>query len=117
MLWKELIHTGQLEEIVKDSYSDPVAIYKHSTYCSISSVVKRRLEAQLAALQIQMDFYFLDLIRYRRLSDEIAKSFSVLHESPQLLVIYKGKSIYDGSHFQIDLNQAIHSLSTGSGGK
>ena len=117
MLWKELIHTGQLEELVKDSYSYPVAIYKHSTYCSISSVAKRRLESQIAVLQIQMDFYFLDLIRYRTLSDEIAKAFSVRHESPQLLVIHHGKSIYDGSHFQIDLNQAIQSLSTGSGGK
>ncbi len=116
MHWKDLIHIGQIEEIMKDSYSYPVAIYKHSTYCSISSVAKRRLESQFAPLQIQMDFYFLDLIRYRSLSDEISIEFSVPHESPQLLVIYEGKSIYNGSHFNIDLTQAIHSLSTGSGG-
>jgi bacillithiol system protein YtxJ len=48
-----------------------------------------------------MDFYFLDLIAYRAISDKIAEDFDVWHESPQVLVIRNGKCIYEESHLSI----------------
>jgi len=46
--------------------------------------------------------YFLDLIRYRHLSNQIAESFGVAHQSPQVLLIDRGKCVYHDSHFNID---------------
>jgi bacillithiol system protein YtxJ len=46
--------------------------------------------------------YFLDLIAFRDISNEIASRFGVVHQSPQLLLIKEGKSVYDVSHSAID---------------
>jgi bacillithiol system protein YtxJ len=45
--------------------------------------------------------YFLDLITYRAVSNQIADVFDVEHESPQVLIIDNEKSIYDQSHMGI----------------
>ena len=45
-----------------------------------------------------IDFYFLDLIQYRNLSNDIAERFAVYHESPQVLLIRQGECVYDQSH-------------------
>lgn len=46
--------------------------------------------------------YYLDLRAYRELSNLIATTFDVEHESPQILIIDKGKSVYDRSHGEIN---------------
>lgn len=49
--------------------------------------------------------YFLDLITFREISNQIEHQFNVVHESPQVLIISKGKSILDLSHFDISYDQ------------
>ncbi|MBL7877949.1 MAG: DUF2847 family protein, partial [Cyclobacteriaceae bacterium] len=41
---------------------------------------------------------------YRDISNAIAQTFQVVHESPQILIIKNGQSIYDKSHFDIDFS-------------
>ena len=50
-----------------------------------------------------IDFYFLDIINHRNISNKIAHDFHVHHESPQVLMINKGTCIYDESHSGIDM--------------
>jgi bacillithiol system protein YtxJ len=38
-------------------------------------------------------------------SNEIANRFQVVHQSPQLLLIKEGKSVYDASHSDIDAEE------------
>lgn len=102
MTWHPLTKIEQLQEIVDRSAHTPQVIYKHSTRCSISQVVKNRLEKDIAPDAV--DFYFLDLIAYRSVSNAIAEQFSVHHESPQILVIRKGKCVYDDSHMAINMD-------------
>ncbi|MEH6408057.1 MAG: bacillithiol system redox-active protein YtxJ, partial [Leeuwenhoekiella sp.] len=52
----------------------------------------------------QLEPYFLDLKKYRQLSSEIASKFNVHHESPQVLLIKNGNSVYDTSHGSISFN-------------
>jgi bacillithiol system protein YtxJ len=102
MKWILLTEEGQLQNIVKKSEHKPQVIFKHSTRCSISSMAKARLERSPAPQDA--DFYFLDLITYRSLSNKIAEYFSVYHESPQILVIRNGECIFDESHGAIDMS-------------
>lgn len=67
----------------------------------MSSVAKSRLERSESLPNA--DFYFLDLIKYRAISDKISDHFSVYHESPQVLVIKNGECIYDESHSAINM--------------
>mgnify|MGYP002380846687 CR=1 FL=1 len=105
MDWKVLNDETGLEEITKRSVSRPQVIFKHSTRCSISSVAKGRLDR--SDTPSNMDFYYLDLIRYRDISNRISAVFDVPHESPQVLVIRDGKCVYDESHIAIDMNEIL----------
>jgi bacillithiol system protein YtxJ len=50
----------------------------------------------------QIDLYFLDLLSYRSVSDEVGFKFQVMHQSPQLLVIKNGEVVAHASHGQIN---------------
>lgn len=95
----------QLSEISKNSSVRPQVIYKHSTRCGISTMVKARLEK--ARLPDDIDYYFLDIIHYRTISNKIAETFKVYHESPQVLVIRNGECVYDESHSGITAQEIL----------
>ncbi len=92
---------GQIAELIDISKQEPVAIFKHSTRCSISSMAKNRLDREPEALN--MKFYLLDLLKYRNISNKVAEQFSVHHESPQILLIKNGECTYEESHNGIDM--------------
>lgn len=103
MNWEQLTEEEQLQSILDQSKETPVVIFKHSTRCSISSMAKSRLERASAPDNIR--FYYLDLIRYRAVSNKIAEMFQVWHESPQVLLIRNGQCVYDESHNGIDMTE------------
>ena len=99
--WIPLQFMGQLDEIVALSNERPAVIFKHSTRCSISRFALKQFEKQFDLNDVA-DAYFLDLLAHRDISNEIATRFNVFHQSPQLLLIKNGKSVYDVSHDAID---------------
>jgi bacillithiol system protein YtxJ len=103
--WTLLETAEQVDEIKKQpGYS---IIFKHSTRCSISMMAKRRFEMDGDDLPKDISLYFLDLIKYREISNKIATDFQVYHESPQLLLIKDGECILDQSHGQISVEEAV----------
>lgn len=108
MNWITLTDIAQLNEIYTNSYQKTAVIFKHSTRCSISSMVLHRLER--AAVPAGIDFYLLDLIRHRNISHMIAEKFSVYHESPQVLLIKNGECVYDESHNGINMDEIVSQL-------
>ena len=103
--WQPLTQSEQLAELVRESYEQPVIIFKHSTSCSISAAAKGKVERQWADAGLgDTKLYYLDLLRFRPVSNEIAEKFGVRHESPQLLLIQDGECRYDASHMSIRLN-------------
>jgi bacillithiol system protein YtxJ len=100
----------QLEEIRKESERAPVIIFKHSTTCSISAMALHRM--QRASKSSDAKIYYLDLRAYRELSNLVARMFDVQHESPQILIINKGKSVYDRSHGEINPPEIFERLVT-----
>ena len=99
--WMYLEETP-LDEIVKISFEKPVAIFKHSTRCSVSRMAWNQFSNQYAIEFEKMELYFLDLLAHRSISNEVAERFGVVHQSPQLIVIKDGKVVYDASHSDID---------------
>jgi len=105
MNWIMLKDEAGLETIKSRSAQQPQVIFKHSTRCSISSMIKNRLEK--VETPGELNFHFLDLITYRALSNKIANDFSVDHESPQILLIIDGECVYDESHNGIRMAEII----------
>ncbi len=105
MNWIPISDPAELDRIREKSFSKPQLIFKHSTRCSISSVAKARLERVEAPENI--DFYYLDLLKFRNISNEVAESFTVPHESPQVLLIKNGECVYDESHGGIRMEEIV----------
>lgn len=103
MNWIPLTSEDQLQLIKEKSFTTPQVIFKHSTRCSTSSMVLNRLERSEAPANT--DFYYLDLLAYRPLSNQVAELFHVHHESPQALVIRNGECVYDESHMAITMDE------------
>ncbi|MFT4094975.1 MAG: bacillithiol system redox-active protein YtxJ [Niabella sp.] len=105
MNWITLDKEEQLSEIDKKSFSKPQLIFKHSTRCSISSVIKNRLYKN--ELPGSIDFYYLDLIANRNISNEVAGRYGIEHESPQVLLIKAGKCVFNESHSAIYMDEIV----------
>ncbi|MBL0057187.1 MAG: bacillithiol system redox-active protein YtxJ [Chitinophagaceae bacterium] len=108
MQWIELTDEEQLNRLKILSEKRNQVIFKHSTRCSVSSMALHRLEKETPP--DDTDFYFLDLLRYRDLSDTIAADFEVYHESPQVLLISKGVCIYEESHSGIRMSELLEQI-------
>jgi bacillithiol system protein YtxJ len=103
--WVPLKDKTQLDELIKISSHKPVLIFKHSTRCGISRMVLKNFESDYDIPETEMDLYFLDLLNYRALSQDISAKFNVTHQSPQVLVIKNGEVIYYDSHDYISVKK------------
>jgi bacillithiol system protein YtxJ len=104
--WQPLTQAEQLQDIVRESHEQPILIFKHSTSCSISAAAKGKIERQWDDAGLDdVKLYYLDLLRFRPISGDIAQQFGVRHESPQLLLIQDGECRYTASHMGIRLSE------------
>jgi bacillithiol system protein YtxJ len=103
MNWILLDSELQLAEIKNNTHYS--IIFKHSTRCSISSMAKRKFELDWDDLPPDTKFYFLDLLCFRHLSNQIATDFKIYHQSPQLLLIKAGNCILEQSHGDISVDE------------
>lgn len=108
MKWLPLENETQLDELNEQSKTKPCIIFKHSTRCSISAMAKARLDKEEA--QEAVDFYYLDLLAYRALSNKIAELYQVRHESPQVLLIKSETCTYEESHNGIRFDEIIEQV-------
>ncbi|NJC26232.1 bacillithiol system redox-active protein YtxJ [Neolewinella antarctica] len=101
--WQPITTVHDVEAIIERSKTVPCFILKHSTRCPISSMAMRRLESSWDLADTQVETYYLDLIRYRPVSNFIADEFGVRHESPQALFIKNGVCVHNASHLDINV--------------
>lgn len=99
--WTPLTSEAEVDVAIEKSAEQPVLLFKHSTRCSISSMALSRFEKQWDA-NSDCTCYFLDLIAYRSVSNYISDKTAVVHQSPQCILLWKEKVIYDASHNGID---------------
>jgi len=105
MNWNTLTDIAQIENIKQASYTKPQLIFKHSTTCSISGMALNRLERSTDVPSA--DCWLLHLLQHRAISNAIATTFSVQHESPQVLIIKNGECTYDESHMGINMPELL----------
>ena len=99
--WIPFNSLEQIKTIKELSKSETILIFKHSTRCGISSMVIKRFEKLFNESIKNIKVYYLDLLNFRDISDEVGNSFQVIHQSPQLLVIRNESSVLNVSHYDI----------------
>jgi bacillithiol system protein YtxJ len=109
--WTILTEKNQIAEIIALSNSIPVYIFKHSTTCGISAQAKENVEISFKNTDKPFLFYYLDLLKYRSVSNEVASKLNVHHQSPQLILVHDGQVAFTTSHHKIKANILEDSLS------
>ncbi len=111
MNWNKLTQETQIGEIIAESQERPVLIFKHSTTCSISAMALSRMERKWNDSEAgDLKPYYLDLLANRSISSEIGARLGVQHQSPQILLISKGKSVFNASHYDINFAEIVEHL-------
>lgn len=108
--WIALSDVKQLDVIAKKSSTKTQVIFKHSTRCGISSMVMNQFVDGYGLTEEDLDLYYLDLLNFRDVSNEVGFKFQVMHQSPQILVIKNGVVVAHKSHGainEVDLNRFV----------
>ena len=87
-----------LEKLNTEPFVNPISDFQ---LCDDSSLNN----TEVFDLQNKVIPYFLDLLEFRNVSNEIASRFGVTHQSPQIILVKDGKSVYNASHESIDISK------------
>ena len=102
MNWLPLTDPAQIEAALAGSQGRTIAFFKHSTRCSISKMALMFLEEDWDAQSpLVAEWYFVDILAHRPVSNQLAERLQETHESPQLLLVRDGECIYEASHNEI----------------
>ncbi|MGB5188844.1 bacillithiol system redox-active protein YtxJ [Robiginitalea sp.] len=85
--WIHIQSVADLDQLESGRASRPQILFKHSTSCGLSSMMLRRFEKRWESVGHLADFYYLDLIAHRGVSNEVAQRYGVRHQSPQLFIL------------------------------
>ncbi|MBE2218470.1 MAG: bacillithiol system redox-active protein YtxJ [Ignavibacteria bacterium] len=101
MNWIKLDSPEMLQEMKAASENEKVLVLKFSPKCAINYVVRNLLEREWAEGEMSMKTYIVDVISGKGISAQIEKDYGVDHESPQAIVIDKGKVVFHASHGKV----------------
>lgn len=103
-IWHKIESENDLNAAIENSNIKNVVIFKHSTRCIISKTVLKYFENEAENSNTEnIEFYYLDLLNYRNISNEIAEQFNITHQSPQVILIKNEEAVYNASHDGISL--------------
>ncbi len=111
--WKSLERDEQWLDLIENSRDQPVAVFKHSARCGVSSMALWQLTSEWPFDPAELQVWYLDIFRHRPLSNRIAQQTGIVHQSPQLLLFRDGRVDFHTSHHGISiswLRDALYAL-------
>jgi len=101
---------AQLDELLVESQTRPLLLFKHSYTCGISAEAldeivdhlnNRALDARYAMVTVQTD---------REVSNAVATRLGVRHQTPQAIVVKDGRAVWAASHFHVNATEIRKAL-------
>ncbi len=108
--WMDIASETDVYDIVEKSAEKPQIIFKDSTTCGISAHAKERLKDGYDQIEGKADFHYLDLLSYRAISNLIAQTLGVTHQSPQIIILKDKTVVYSSSHHAISPVEIVKHL-------
>ncbi|MCB9030112.1 MAG: bacillithiol system redox-active protein YtxJ [Deltaproteobacteria bacterium] len=106
----EIKTIDQFKDFLKSSSDAPVYLIKHSTRCPVSTYALEQYKSFLESHPGSERHAFLDLIQYRDVSNFIAESTKVQHQSPQVLRFENQQATWHANHSDITLEALRNNL-------
>jgi bacillithiol system protein YtxJ len=93
----------QLDQLLSDSATRPVLLFKHSYTCGISAEALDELLLHLSAHASGPGAAYgvVTVQTHRDISNAVARRLGVRHETPQALLVRGGKVVWSASHFRV----------------
>jgi bacillithiol system protein YtxJ len=91
---------ADFSKLLKTSQERPVFLFKHSTRCPISASRWRVLQ-EYAKHESRAGFWKLLVVEDRSVSMHVADRTGVHHQSPQAILLYRGRPVWNESHYRI----------------
>jgi len=94
---KRIMTTEEWKNVLQLSSHTPCLVLKYSMTCfsSISAL------KEFKALETMLPKYVVIVQKDREVSKMIEKELEVRHESPQFLILQKGKGVWQATHYKI----------------
>jgi bacillithiol system protein YtxJ len=109
-LLRSLSTVPELEAAIAQSSTRPVVLFKHSPTCGTSACAHEEVEELLSGPELQADVFVVNVLRHRDVSNAIATTFRVHHESPQVLLIVNGRMTWNASHYSVTARAISYQL-------
>jgi bacillithiol system protein YtxJ len=103
--FREISDVTSLDEFVATANGVPAILFKHSNTCGISA----RAYREMANLTQPVGIVIVQ--HARPVSDEIARRWSLAHETPQVLIVRDGRLVWSASHFEVKANEVESAVS------
>jgi bacillithiol system protein YtxJ len=104
----KITNKDELEQLISNSKTKPVVVFKHSTSCPISSRAYREME------QVEGDVNVVVIQNARDVSREVEQVTGVRHESPQVIVLKDGKAVWTASHYDVQAGAVAEAVEANS---
>ncbi len=103
------------EAAVEQAMGAPRAvIYKHSPRCGVCVASDQEIRHFVDG-PCDIPVYWIDVVARGRLSQLVAAQVGVTHESPQVILLERGRVVWHASHWEVrasDLEEQVTRLST-----
>lgn len=99
----KFLKTTHLSEILEKSNESPVIIFKYSSECGSSPRLSIEFQKAIDEKIIIHPVYIVVIQNHRTLSNKIEELFQIKHESPQIIILSKGKVTYTAHHRNINI--------------
>jgi monothiol bacilliredoxin len=97
----QLDSIADLDFILEESDSRPVLLFKHSVTCPISARAFQEFESYLSCSNPKVSYNLITVQTSQPVSAKAAERLGVKHESPQAILICKGRAVWNASHLAI----------------
>ena len=88
----EIHDVESLDRFLAETENQPAILFKHSNSCGFSARAHREMTA------VERTVGIVTVQRARAVSEEIERRFKLPHETPQVLIVRNGESVWSASH-------------------
>jgi bacillithiol system protein YtxJ len=103
----------ELERTLTDSHERPVLLFKHSFTCGISAEALDELRSHIEEnASTAVGYAMVTVQTHREVCNSITERLGVRHETPQAILVRKGRAVWSASHFRVNAAEIQKALAT-----
>ncbi|MDH3291661.1 MAG: bacillithiol system redox-active protein YtxJ [Gemmatimonadota bacterium] len=109
---RRVTQEADLEGVLDEALA---VVYKHSPRCGVSAAALIEVR-QFAAGHPEVPVYRVNVIAHRPVSQVIAERLEVRHQSPQVILVRHGQTVWHASHYRVSAERLEAALADARAG-